>query len=147
MSTETTPADYLNAANRLAPEPETRAAATPEAWVRHYAALALAAHAAFRSTLPGLGPGAVPVTGPDLGYLMGIATSALAAVCALTLGPAMAARRIWDLTPELGSLNGQEVDWLAELLADLGINPADLYPWFDADDFPVAGSAPAEGTR
>lgn len=125
------------AADRLAPAPEKREAATAEQWLKHYAALAMAAHAAFRDALPALG--AAP-TG-DLGYLVTIGTAATAAAVALSMPPATAAALIWELTPELGALNGEYVDWLADLLDTLGINPADIERHYDAADFASASLA------
>jgi hypothetical protein len=126
-------------AERLAPAPiarpelfhETEQAAV---WERHYAALALAAHAALREESRTLPANPEPGSRPDLGYLSFIATSATAAVIAL-IYPGTAVYKLWDLTPELGALNGEYVDFLADLLDNHGINPADIYPDFEAGDF------------
>ncbi len=119
------------AAHRLAPLPTTRDEATQTVWVRHYTALAMAAHTAFRDAI------AVRSTGPrpELGYLMYIANSAAAAAVALIEVSGGAPHRIWDLTPELGSLNGECVDWLAHMLDLCGVNPADIEPLYNAGDF------------
>lgn len=128
--------DPFEAADRLAPLPDRREAPT-SAWVRHYAALALAAHAVFRANLDTL-RAAAPGSRPDLGYLMLVATSATAAAAALHL-PRNVPGHLWDLTPECGALNGEDIDWLAETLAGLGVNPADIYRWYEAADFTVTG--------
>lgn len=132
------------AAQRLAPEPEKREDATAEAWLKHYAALAMAAHAAFRNALPGIRAKREDY-GPELGYLVTIGVTATAAAIALS-SPSheAAAKEIWDLTPELGALNGEYVDWLADLLDNLGINPADIERHYEAADFNSV-SRPAEG--
>lgn len=120
------------AAERLAPLPETREEATTEVWLKHYAALAMAAHAAFRDAISG--PRQTEPR-PELGYLMEIATSATAAAVALSTPVSGAPGLIWDLAPELGALNGEYVDWLAILLDNLGINPADIERHYEAADF------------
>jgi hypothetical protein len=128
--------DYLDIAERLAPVPASQAEATTRAWVRHYAAVALAAHAAFRDALPTIS--ACPDLGsrPELGYLAQIANSSTAAAHALLVVTDDEEQTdLWDLTPEAGALNGEYLDWLAEVLDVVGINPADLYPWFNAADF------------
>jgi hypothetical protein len=127
----------LAVADQLAPAPKTRDAATARAWIAHYAAQAMAAHSTLRAAMPGLGaePGAAG-SRPDHGYLMTIANASLAAALALDCPhrdetPGF----LWDLTPELGSLNGEHVEWLADVLVQEGINPADLHPWYSAADF------------
>lgn len=127
--------EWLNAAEKLAPPPADKNASRKD-WARHYAALALAAHAAFRDQLPTIPRNPEPGSRPELGYLSLIATSSTAAAVALLVKPKVA-RKLWNLTPELGALNGEYVDWLAERLAELGINPVDLYPWFSPGDFEV----------
>jgi hypothetical protein len=130
------------AADRLAPVPETREEATAEVWLRHYAAQAMAAHAEFRSALPSID--SPPASRPELGYLVTIAVASTVAAVALSTPPATAASLIWDLTPEAGALNGEYVDWLADLLDHLGINPADIDHHFEAADFNSV-SRPAVG--
>jgi hypothetical protein len=127
-------------AEQVAPEPASRDEATVESWVRHYAALALAAHAAFRDATATIDPNPVPGSRPDLDYLMLTAVSATAAAVALTTLPDYAAGVLWDLTPEAGALNGEYIDWLAETLDGLGVNPADVYGWYDAADFTSAST-------
>lgn len=146
----------FDVAARLAPQPTKRldelgVGGEREAeWNAHYAALALAAHAEFRAALDTLGSSPAPGSRPDLGYLMMIATSATAAVVAL--GPQdHLGQRLWDLTPECGALNGEYIDYLADLLNKYGVNPADIYRWFDAADFestsrlPVGSSGSSSG--
>lgn len=121
-------------AERLAPEPASRETATVEAWTRHYAALALAAHSAFDAATHTVPSNPEPGSRPDIGYLITIAVASTAAACALNHS-ATVAHDLWDLTPEAGALNGEYVDWLAETLDLLGVNPADLYPAFNGADF------------
>lgn len=128
-------------AERLAPVPDSRGdylvgdpAPLTSAWDRHYAALALAAHAAFREELATIPEDPEPGSRPELSYLMAIATSATAAVIALGR-PARVYDELWDLTPECGALNGEYIDFLADVLDRHGINPADIYRWFNAADF------------
>jgi hypothetical protein len=123
------------AAERLAPEPASRDTATVEAWTRHYAALALAAHSAFDAALRTVPRDPEPGSRPDIGYLIAIAVASTATAVALTATPDEVAHALWDFTPEAGALNGEYVDWLAETLDGLGVNPADLYPAFNGADF------------
>ncbi len=115
------------AAERLAPLPDSRENATIFAWTRHYAGLALAAHAAFYD--------ASETPGPELGWLMTLAVSATAAARAVSSPLAGVGQELWDLTPELGALNGEYEEWLVETLDNLGVNPADIDPRYNADDF------------
>ncbi len=46
-----------------------------------------------------------------------------------------AAEVIWNLTPELGALNGEWEEWLVDTLDEHGINPADIDPDYEAADF------------
>jgi hypothetical protein len=131
----TTTVGHFDIAEQLAPVPATREEATTEAWVRHYAAVALAAHAAFVDALHTLAPSPEPGSRPDLGYLTQIANSSTAAAHALLVLNGAEEDELWDLTPEAGALNGEYIDWLAEVLAAAGINPHDLYPAFEAADF------------
>ncbi len=108
---------------------------TVDDWVRHFAADALAGFAHFRSLLRTLGRNPAPGSRPDLGYTIGGATSSLAAAIALTSDRDDAARKLWNLTPEAGCLNGENEDWVVELLDRLGINPADIDPAYNASDF------------
>jgi hypothetical protein len=130
----TQPTDFLNRAEELAPAPKL--GADPAEWVRHFAAQALAAYAAFRiseRTEP---------AGPHLGYLALLGTAAMAASVSLEAPSETAARVIWELTPEAGALNGEWIDHLADTLEAHGINPADLYPWFEAKDFTAPARLP-----
>ncbi|MEU0078414.1 hypothetical protein ABZY58_11005 [Micromonospora tulbaghiae] len=125
----------FEAAHRLAPQPATRETATRDAWIRHYAAEALAALAVFHTEI-NAHLAARPATGSrhDLGYLTLAAEAAIAAAVALT-DPADAPGLIWDLTPELGALNGEWQDWLVETLVKHGVNPGHIDREFNADDF------------
>lgn len=129
--------DLLNLAENLAPTPYQRDQVSTEAWLRHYIALALAAHTAFRD-----GMGAAlredPVSRPDLGYIVTIATAATAAAIALDTPPDTVAWRLWKLTPEAGSLNGEYLRWLTDRADQLGINPADLDHRLEPGDFSSA---------
>ncbi len=128
--------ETFNVADRLAPAPPTAEEATPAAWVRHYAATALAAHYVFRKSLGRQDPGnPVSATRPDLGLLVTIGTSATAAAVALLNDRETAAEIIWNLTPELGALNGEWEEWLVATLDEHGINPADIDPDYEAADF------------
>ncbi len=128
--------ETFNIADRLAPAPTTAEEATPAAWVRHYAATALAAHYVFRKSLGRLDPDSpVSATRPDLGLLVTIGTSALAAAVALLNDRETAAETIWNLTPELGALNGEWEAWLVDTLDEHGVNPADIDPDYEAADF------------
>lgn len=122
----TEPIDLLNRAAELAPVPAV--GAEPAEWVRHYAAEAMAANAAFRLLMG-------TDRGEELAYLSLLANAALAAAVALEAPSETAARVIWELTPEAGALNGEWVGHLADTLEAHDINPADLYPWFEAKDF------------
>lgn len=124
----------INAAERIAPTPATREDATRGPWVRHYAAAALACWATFRREIRNLTPNPEPGSRPDLGYLALAATSATAAVVALT-NPVDAPELIWDLTPEAGALNGEYEDWLTNVLVRYGINPGHIDPDLDPADF------------
>ncbi|MFF3867374.1 hypothetical protein [Micromonospora sp. NPDC001898] len=127
----------LNTALAIAPQPETREAATRDAWVRHYAALALAAFAEQRAAFRTLPANPAPGSRPDLGHLGLIGVSAMAAAAAF-LGPLDAPARVWDLTPELGALNGEWEEWLAAVLVRRGINPGHIDPDLDPADFATA---------
>jgi hypothetical protein len=134
MSDKTSVHPALDAAERIAPVPETREQATTEAWVRHYAALALAAHVEFRRALPPIG--SKPGSRPELGYLVEIGVAATAAVVALTnTDPAEVGGELWDLTPEAGALNGEWEDYLDGVLVGVGINPADINDYLDPAGF------------
>ena len=122
----TEPYDLLNRATELAPVPE--AGAEPAEWIRHYAAEAMAANAAFRLLMG-------TQRGEELAYLSLLGNAAMAAAVALHSPAETAARVIWELTPEAGALNGEWIDHLADILDAHEINPADLYPWFEAKDF------------
>lgn len=129
MTTETKIFEPFTAAEKVAPEPGGPDASRTD-WARHYAAFGLAAHAAFRIALK-----TNRDSGPELGMLTAIGTSSLAAAVALLTAPDEAAELIWNLTPEAGALNGEYVDWLAETLDLLGVNPADIEPHFSSADF------------
>lgn len=132
---------------RLAPQPATREEATTDAWVRHYAALALAAYAEFYTATHSVHADAEPGSRPNLGYLSLIATTATSAAVALATSADYAAEEIWDLTPQAGALNGEWEDWLTSTLDMLGVNPADIDQRFQAEDFvsPSQAAAMAAG--
>ncbi len=121
-----TPTDLLNRAVEIAPVPgrdDDR-----KAWIRHYAAAAMSALAAFRLTER-------TSPGPQLGYLALSADAAIAAVIALDAPAAEVTRLLWEMSPE-GEGDGEVVlEFLAHTLEAHGINPADLYPWYRAEDF------------
>lgn len=129
-------------AERLAPVPGTREAATADAWIRHYAALALAGTAVFDDAVRTIPAGAAPGSRPDIGYLATMVNAAIAAAYAFQHIEDYAPG-LWDLTPEAGALNGEWVDWLAETLDRYGINPADIDPRFVAADFRSTSQAGA----
>ncbi|HEY9372889.1 hypothetical protein [Streptomyces sp.] len=124
----------INTAERIAPAPATREDATRNAWVRHYAAQALACWATFRAEIDTLPRNPKPGSRPDIGYLALAAVSSTTAAVALTEDPDTPAL-IWDLTPEAGALNGEYVEWLTDLLVQHGINPGHIDPDLDPADF------------
>ena len=124
----------ISAADRLAPQPATRDTATRDAWVRHYAAQALAACAHLRAECRNLPPDPEPGSHPDIGYLGMLAQASMAAAVAF-LGPLNAPTLLWDLTPEAGALNGEWEDWLTDVLVRYGINPGHIDPDLDPADF------------
>jgi hypothetical protein len=126
--------DPFNAADRLAPVPETRNEATKDAWVRCYAAQALAALAVLNTECRNLPPNPVPGSRPDIGYLGLLAQSSMAAAVAF-LGPLDAPSLLWDLSPEMGALNGEWEEWLVDVLVRYGVNPGRIDPAYNADDF------------
>lgn len=113
-------------AEHLAPVPDQ--GATADDWTRHYAALALAAWAAFHAAMG-------TDEARDLGYLSLIGTSATAAAIALTSPHDTAPDFLWDHTPEAGALNGEWEQWIVQKLDALGVNPADIHPSYVAGDF------------
>ncbi|MFC3504828.1 hypothetical protein ACFOOK_28205 [Micromonospora krabiensis] len=141
--TDTNP---LNTADRLAPAPETRDDATKHAWVRHYAAQALAALAVLNREYSNLPPNPEPGSRPDIGYLSLLAQSSMAAAVAF-LGPIDAPTLLWDLTPEAGALNGEWEEWLVEVLVRYGVNPGYIDPAYDPDDFTEALAAHAASNQ
>lgn len=124
--------DPLAIAERLAPVPATREQATTDAWVRHYAAQALAAWTVFHREVDSLPPNPGEGSRPDLGYLSALGVAATSAAHALDGGTP---GDLWDLTPEAGALNGEWEEWLADTLDAHGINPADIDPRYNAGDF------------
>lgn len=128
----------LGAAEQVAPAPTSREAATREAWIRHYAAQALAAYAEFRDRIRTIEPNPQPGSRPDLGVLSLIATTSTAAAVGLIYTEDYAPGLIWDLTPEAGALNGEWEDWLDDVLVRHGVNPADIDPHLNPADFAVA---------
>lgn len=124
----------FESADRVAPEPTSRTGATNSAWIRHYAAQALAAWAALSNETRNLPRNPEPGSRPDIGYLAMAAVASTTAAVALAR-PDIAAGLIWDLTPEAGALNGEWEDWLTEVLVEHGINPGDIHPGLDPADF------------
>ncbi len=152
------PVEYLNAAQMLVPAPADISQATIEAWLRYHAVLALGAHAAARSCIENIsrqrtvfssptltvkieaGVGE-PVPVPDsVGLYLLLADSSTAAACVLAtrINDDALARTLFELSTGQGHQDGMEVDWLAKLVDGFGVNPADVYPWFDGDDFTSA---------
>lgn len=125
----------IDAAERIAPTPANRDDATRHAWVRHYAAQALACWATFRAGIRDLTPNPEPGSRPDLGYLALAAVSSTTATVAL-MGSDLS--RVWDLTPELGALNGEYEEWLTDVLVRYGINPGHIDPDLNPADFEQA---------
>ncbi len=125
--------DPFTAAHRLAPVPGEHA--TTDDWVRHYAAQALAAWTVFdRETRFLIGH---PTQGdrPEIGYLSMLGVAATSAAVALTAPKGLAPRLLWELTPEMGALNGEWEEWVTETLDRLGVNPADINDEYVAGDF------------
>ncbi|MFE9955854.1 hypothetical protein [Micromonospora sp. NPDC005299] len=141
----TTTESPINTANRIAPAPATEDDATRDAWVRHYAAQALACWATFRREIRNLTPNPEPGSRPDIGYLALAAVASTAAAAALIEDPdpvllmdaPNVTALIWELTPELGALNGEYEDWLTEVLVRYGVNPGEIDPDLDPRDFNV----------
>lgn len=133
--------DPINAALTLAPTPEPGADVTADTWIRHYAALALAAYATNRIECRNLPPNPQPGSRPDIGYLALLGSSATAAAAALMYTEDYAPEVIWGLTPEVGAFNGEWEEWLADVLVRRGINPADIDPDLDPADFTPAVAA------
>lgn len=125
--------DPLAVAARLAPVPATRKEATTDAWVRHYAALSLAAFTVLDREGGNLQPHPAEGSRPDLGYLVGLGVAAMAAAFALHAG--RAPQSLWDHTPEAGALNGEWEEWVTGVLDELGVNPADINPEYNSGDF------------
>lgn len=121
-------------ASHLAPIPDEHG--TVDDWVRHHAAQALAAWTVFdREVRFYVGH---PTQGdhPEIGYLsmLGVAsTHAAVALSSVHRGPI--ATELYDLTPEMGALNGEWEEWLTDRLDALGINPADINDEYIAGDF------------
>lgn len=127
----------FSAANRLAPRPSTREdAAAKHAWVRHYAAQALAAHATLQA-VAGSAASGTRKSRPDIGYLALLGQTSVAAAVAF-LGPIDAPTQLWDLTPELGALNGEWEEWLTSVLVRHGVNPGHIDPAYNPADFAEA---------
>lgn len=126
--------DLINTAERIAPAPTSRDSATRTTWIKHYAAQALACWATFRREIRNLTPNPAPDGRPDIGYLALTAVSSTTAAAAL-IDPHNAPALVWDLTPELGALNGEWEEWLADVLVRHGINPAHVDPDLDPADF------------
>ena len=124
----------FHAAAKIAPEPADRDNATREAWIRHYAALALASWVVFHDVITRRNTNPQPDDLPDISFLAVIGSSSTAAAIALT-HPDDAPTLIWDYTPEAGALNGEFEDWLEDVLVRHGINPAHIDHRRDAGDF------------
>lgn len=127
--------DPLADAERLAPLPATRDAATRDAWIRHYAAVSLAAWTVFDREAGHLPPHPAEGSRPDLGYLAALGVASTHAAVALAEPGDTVPDLLWDLTPEVGALNGEWEEWLVDTLDRLGVNPADINPEYNASDF------------
>lgn len=126
----------LEIAQTLAPGPDTEKDSTPQAWAIHYAATAFAAYTEFHQMLPSLGSNPAPGSRPELGRLVALGVAATAAYAALSAEPGEdIGELLWTWTPECGALNGEYLDELSEALDKAGINPADIDPNYNADDF------------
>ncbi len=130
----THPVDFLNRAAEIAPAPEGDVNDT-QPWIRHYAAQAMAAFAAFR-VVERTDPG------PALAYLSLLGTAGVAAMTALSVTNEAAPRALWELNADGGEMNGESIEHLADVLEHHGINPADLYPWFEPGDFTAPARFP-----
>jgi hypothetical protein len=117
-----TPVDRLNLANSLAPLPCSRGMHVDN-WIRHYAAQAFAAHAAFRDN------------NGDLGYLALIGEASLSAAVALACDGRDRLDVLWDVNYDCGATGEEPVEWLTATLDRLGINPADIDDRYRASDF------------
>jgi hypothetical protein len=120
--------DPFAVADTLAPVPVTREQATSDAWIRHYAALAMAAWTAFHRAVS-----STDTATPPLDLLAGLAVAATAAAHGLA-NPGQP-EDLWTITPEAGALNSEPEEWLAEVLDGHGINPADIDPRYSVGDF------------
>lgn len=125
----------INTALRIAPPPASRGDATRDVWLRHFAALSLAAYATLRAETRDLPRDAEPGSRPDIGYLSLLASSSTAAAMALTHQNFRAPARIWDLSPSGGALNGEYEEWLDRVLVELGVNPGDIDPDLNPADW------------
>ena len=127
-----------HAADVLAPAPENRDDATDQVWLRHYAAEGLAAVVGYRKALKTIVRKSPRGSRPDFGYLVHHAVACTMAAVQLAYpadGPVPHARRMWDLTPELGALDGEWEEWLTAVLDMHGVNPADIDPDLTAAGF------------
>lgn len=122
-------------AERLAPVPATREQATYAAWIRHHAAVGLAAFTEFQRAMFARLDNPTAEPAPHLGYLTALGVAAMHAAVALAGDRSDTPERLWDLTPEAGALNGEWEDWLVKVLDQIGINPADINPDYNAADF------------
>jgi hypothetical protein len=130
-----TPIERLNLAHEIAPTPASVNAERAD-WIRHYAALAFAAQAAFRDQ-EGQG-------GTELGYMALIGDAATSAAVALSYTSSHDQTvTLWDLNYDGGALNGEAAEWLVEVLDRLGINPADIDDRYRAADFRTPSRAVA----
>jgi len=132
--------DPFEAAHRLAPVPARDGGR--EDWVRHYAAQALATYAVFTEALRTVPRDPEPGSRPDLGWLSMLGVAATAAAVVLTTVPEDVPHNLYDLNPDGGALNGEWEHFLVGRLDQLGVNPADIDPRYQATDFrsPTAAS-------
>lgn len=128
--TEPVQTDPFVAAGRLAPQPKTREEATADGWARYYAAEAVATNAYLRQILNQDGP-----PKGDISFIVGVSVAATAVALALTTSREEIAEKLWDITPELGALNGEWEEEMIDLLDRLSVNPADIDPDLDPADF------------
>lgn len=126
--------DPFEAAERLAPLPDDRNAPIDD-WVRYHAATALAAWTVFHHETRTIPRNPMPGSRPDIGYLSALGVASVHAAAACNTVAAVRSGLLYDLTPELGALNGEYEDWAAQVLDDLGVNPSDINPAYVAGDF------------
>lgn len=121
-------------AEHLAPVPSSPDVDSDD-WVRHYAALAVAAWAVFHRETQQIPANPEPGSRPDIGYLATLGVASAHAGIAINTQREFVANELWLYTPEQGSLNGEVEDWAVRTLDTLGVNPADIDDRYTAADF------------